>query len=471
MKKVIRGLAFCILLVFILERTYHILSWKDTTGGYLSSTQQLYATGDNLIDVVFMGSSHCYCGINPALLWDQYGMAAFDMSVSGQDKFSTYHTLVETLKTQSPSVVCIDAYALLYDRGGVLGNDYRNMLSMKLSSNSISLVQEYVAEEEQMNYLLRWPILHTRYKELDKYDFIQYQPSIYGRGYFFSDHIGSAYGPEANALACTEQEPLSELNQEWLDKLIALSKEENFQLIFWVIPFAASADDQEILNGAEAYLEQNDIPFLDFNKLVPDLGLDYNTDFSDAFHLNYRGADKLTAYVGEYLSDRYALADHRGNDDYYLWEQNSVYDAQLHNAASLSSQPDVSSLLAALAASPNLTVVLSLDGAYGDSSLDLQGALAAFNISEEEYNLGGKWVFSDGVLLYHMNQDAADTYALDVSDTDTLVIQNQISPDNGGTLGVSIMLNTTPVQTTNCGLTVVAYDNFQETLIVEKTYF
>ena len=125
MKKVIRGLAFCILLVFILERTYHILSWKDTTGGYLSSTQQLYATGDNLIDVVFMGSSHCYCGINPALLWDQYGMAAFDMSVSGQDKFSTYHTLVETLKTQSPSVVCIDAYALLYDRGGVLGNDYR----------------------------------------------------------------------------------------------------------------------------------------------------------------------------------------------------------------------------------------------------------------------------------------------------------------------------------------------------------
>ena len=100
--RAIRIILFSGLLAICVWRVYKVLSWKDTTGGYLSSLSQMYHTDDDLMDVVFLGSSHCYCGIYPCYLWRDHSMAAFDMAVSGQDKNSTYHVLKETLKTQSP---------------------------------------------------------------------------------------------------------------------------------------------------------------------------------------------------------------------------------------------------------------------------------------------------------------------------------------------------------------------------------
>ena len=60
---------FLVVLGLVVSSVYNVLKWKDTNGEYLSSVEQLYATPDGLIDVVFVGSSHCYCGIHPAVLW------------------------------------------------------------------------------------------------------------------------------------------------------------------------------------------------------------------------------------------------------------------------------------------------------------------------------------------------------------------------------------------------------------------
>ena len=98
MKKVIRGIAFLIIAVMVIIQVFSVLKWKDTNGDYLSSTRQLYATEKDLMDIVFMGSSHCYCGICPDVLWGNYGISAFNMTTSGQDKISSYHLLKETLK-------------------------------------------------------------------------------------------------------------------------------------------------------------------------------------------------------------------------------------------------------------------------------------------------------------------------------------------------------------------------------------
>ena len=146
LKSIARGVAFLILVVVLVVRTYDVLSWKDTLGDYLSSVEQLYATEDDMMDVVFMGSSHTYCSISPALLWGENGIAAFNMTTSGQDKDSTYHYLIELLKTQSPKVVCVELYGLTFDKHGVEGNQHRNMMGMPLSQNSIALIDEHYTE-------------------------------------------------------------------------------------------------------------------------------------------------------------------------------------------------------------------------------------------------------------------------------------------------------------------------------------
>lgn len=470
MKKALRFITFCILAFFVITGTYRIISWKDTTGGYLSSTQQLYATDNNLIDVVFMGSSHCYCSMNPALLWDEYGMAAFDMAVSGQDKDSTYHTLIELLKTQSPKVVCIDGYALLYDEQTVLGNVYRNMLSMRFSPNSNALIRSYVADEEQMDFLLRWPIVHTRYRELTKYDFIQYEPSIYGRGFCYN-YNANAVTPPSDAINCTEVTELSESNREWLNKLIALSEEEDFTLVMFLAPFSLSESNQMIINGAASYLEYHDIDFIDFNHLGGRIGLNYNADFIDSAHTNYFGSEKVTAYMGEYLKENFTLEDHRGDEAYHLWNACSTYNAHSLSAYRMNTQPDLTSYLTMIKECSDLTLVISLDGAYLDSALDIRSALDMFGITETEYNMGGKWVFDNGERIFYMDNTSTEVFLKDLSRTDTLRIRNIDTAVTGNSTFEQIQINGTSYGSCISGVSILVYDNFTGEVISQKGFY
>ncbi len=465
MKKVIRIISFILILVIAVMGTYRILSWKDTSGDYLSSTQQLYATEENLMDVVFLGSSHVYCGINPALLWDEYGISAFDMAVSGQDRDSTFHTLKEVLKTQSPKVVCVDLYGLLYEKQDVLGNVYRNMLSMKTSMNSVELVCDYIDKEERMDYILRWPIIHTRYKELTKHDFLQYEPSIYGRGFLPTYEVCESYYPQ-DALACTESVPLSESGKAWLDGFIQLSEQEDFKLVAFLAPMYLDAGEQKILNGAYEYLTDYGVEILDFNMLSAQIKLDYANDFCDHSHMNRFGADKVTAYFGEYLVNNNQLTDHRGDAAYYLWDENSKWLEHMDYAYDLKKAKDWKEYVNKVAAfDEDMTVILSLDGIYKESTLGLQAVAEAFGIPWDEYEMGGKWIYENGTCVYYMDSTKTGSYMRELSEFNVLWMEN-----NSSSLD-QIQINGEAQGCAYNGLTVVVYDNVTHQVIDKRGFF
>lgn len=473
MKKTLKIISFALLTFLVLWKAYDILSWKDTQGGYISSTQQLYATEDNLIDVLFVGSSHTYASINPSLLWDEYGISAFDMSVSGQDKDSSYYGIKEVLKTQSPKVVFVDCYGLVFDEQGIIGNVYRNMLAMNFSENSNDLIRSYVDEEEQKDFLLRWPIIHTRYRELQKYDFEQYEFSTYGRGYLVNYQTGYYSYLENAALKCTDVTELNEKNKKWIDDLVALSEEENFKLVFYLTPYSITEKDKAILNGAEKYFKQQNITFLDLYDVSSKLNLQPETDFSDYNHLNSFGADKVTAYMGTYLEENFALEDHSGDEAYYLWNQCSEYVEHRYNAYNIDLQGDLSEYLRTINECPGLTVVISLDGKYDESTLDFKTPLELYmGISEEDYYAGGKWVFQNGRLVKHVSNEPGQEYLLDLNDTDTLKIE-PIEPlfEADDEIFAQVKINNTVCGKCYNGITVTVYDNFLKKIVSSKGYF
>ncbi|MCR4597836.1 MAG: hypothetical protein K5678_02240 [Acetatifactor sp.] len=416
-KNCIAILVFCGLLVWVASRVYNVLSWKDTTGDYLSSTSQLYHTPENTIDVVFMGSSHCYCGVYPAYLWRDKGIAAFDMSVSGQDRASTVHMLIETLKTQQPKVVMVDVYGLLFDRNEIEGNVYRNMLSMKPSKNSVELVQEYVEPEKQLDYLLRWPIVHTRFWELGKYDFIQYEPSIYGRGALFSWH--ESENQDAGAWRETAADELRAENKEWLDRLIAMHEEHGFELSFFVVPFRITLEEQMQVNAARSYLTALGYDFLDMNQVQEDLGLDLQKDFMDDKHCNANGAEKVTLYLEDYLTEKFTLADHRGDAAYTYWDQDLEWFEHAKLKQALSETEDPAEQLELLLDGQDLTMVISVEGNAEKPEL-----LLRLGLSEAEIAAGGKWILRGGQLKKIMENDSeVKAYTEDISKTDAIRIR------------------------------------------------
>ena len=446
-KNCIRILVFLLLLGFVLHRAYQVLSWKDTTGDYLSSLSQLYHTPEDTMDVVFMGSSHCYCGVYPAFLWRDNGIAAFDMSVSGQDRASTYHMLLETLKTQSPKVVMVDCYGLLFDRNLLEGNEYRNMLSMRTSKNSIELVKEYAEPKDQMDYLLRWPVIHTRFWEVGKYDFIQYEPSIYGRGALFSWHESEC--EDAGAYNVKASGELKKENAEWLDRLIALSKERGFSLEFLVIPFRITEEEQMQINAAAEYLAERNVPLVDLNQYREEMKLDPQKDFMDDKHCNAIGAEKVTTYLRDYLLERYELADHRGEEAYSYWDQDLewYYHCEMKQKISVAEGPEEQ--LESILNQKNLITVISVEGTTEQADF-----LAPLGLSKDDVSAGGKWILREDKLVKIMeNEEGTAPYTEDLNETDALRIQYL-----GEGEGSNVQINYIKFVSPSYPITIVCYD-------------
>lgn len=475
MKKAIRCIAFLIILFLTINITYDVLSWKDTHGDYTTSTKQLYSTEDNLIDAVFLGSSHCYCSINPDLLWGNYGISAFNMTISGQDKDSTYHTLVETLKTQSPKVVCVEMWGLTFDEHAAQGNVYRNMLAMELSKNSIELVKDYVDEEEQMDYILRWPIIHTRYKELEKYDFVTYEYSEYGRGVEQQYHVGMSGHYPADELneAASVEEPLSDSNKEWLDELYQLSLEEDFELIFFAAPTATTAEAQMQMDAAKRYADEKGIPFFDFNRMIGkgEFTIDYNADFLDTYHLNAWGAEKLTTFFGTYFERNLPLEDHRGDNAYHQWEDSYTHYEQVKAQYELEQIYTIEEYIEKLQSMQHITYIVSMEGDYDESTLDLENAMAMLGLSKEEYEQGGTYICVDGEMQKLWDKDSTEAAIYELNEYDAFKVQNMQLVDPEATNLDNIMLNMESVGAVYNGISFAVYDDFRKQLMQKKGFF
>ena len=87
--------------IYLLDETPETEMWE-----------QLYKLDKNSIDMVFVGNSHVYNGINPAVIYEHSGIKSFDIATSNQDLFTSYYLLKEFMVRQDPSVVVLDTYGI-----------------------------------------------------------------------------------------------------------------------------------------------------------------------------------------------------------------------------------------------------------------------------------------------------------------------------------------------------------------------
>ena len=335
-KRILVIIVFLLLLSAFLIGTYKVLNWKDTTGDYFSSTKQMYELNNNTVDVAFFGPSVFYNGINPAILWEEDGIASFNASVAGQDRNASYYFVKEFIKKQSPKVVVLSATYFFHDHYDLEGNLYRNTISLNQSQNYVDLVNDIVPPNEKSannkltDYYLRWPIIHGRYKELKKYDFydtneykdtlgFSFTPDRWSDGVFEEDSLNSEYVLE-----------ISEQNRAWVDEMKKLADENGFELLVVATPKVYDITSRGKLNGCYAYLDTLGIKQIDFVE---------SEDMCDASHPNAYGAEKISKYLSAYLKDNYSLADHRGNEEYEIYDRSVTkynHNVLMYKAESLS---------------------------------------------------------------------------------------------------------------------------------------
>ncbi len=450
-KNAAKIIIFCVIFLFLLNRIYTVFSWKDTSSGYYSSMNSFYALEDDVVDVLFLGSSHCYCSVIPAQLWEDYGMASFNMAISGQDLASSYYCIEEALKTQDLKVVCVDLYGCTYHGYQVEGNLYRNTLSRKLSLTSIEAAYAMVETDNEADFILKWPIIHTRYRELAKQDFLTESPAYLG--YFAQFNVNPV--AEVGYLNA-EPSPIGEQEQEWLKKMIELTRGNNVEIVFFLAPYQAAQWAQANIEYAKDMLAEYNVPVIDMVELDDEVGIDWEQDFLDWGHTNYYGAQKVTSYLGEFLKKNYSLEDHSGDERYAVWEedvkvrQHEVQNDQIVRLVTVESYLDTMSWL------EDYTVVISTSGEYVSGEKSIAEYIETVGIYEGFYETGGVWILNNRECVFKSGEENM-IHSMELTYDDLLV---------ANTNGVKkVVVNKDIYQKVENGINILVYDNVIGTVV------
>lgn len=177
------------------------------------------------------------------------------------------------------------------------GVNYTFCDNMPLSPNKIRLAAASAPVGERFGLLCRFYKYHSRWNDLSRDDFTYKSSEMrdISKGYcMLNTACDNAVHTDTSGE--TQTLPLSEKNTKYLYKIIDLCRENDVELILVKTPSNSTSEEKKYYNSVKEIADKNGITFADYNLRYEEIGLNTDSDFFDATHLNMLGAKKFTEY-------------------------------------------------------------------------------------------------------------------------------------------------------------------------------
>lgn len=291
-------------------------------------------------DVLFVGDSLVINGIFPMEMWEEYGIAGYNLASYGNTIPVTYWTLMNALDYASPKAVVIGIKDVekSYKLTGSSSDLHTAFDGYPLSLTKIRAIEDLTddpnaVDDYGVRYAdMKWEYYFTLGKYHDRW-------SNLGRS-DFTPELNLQKGGNMLIRVADEQEEY-ELIDEWdaaeengpgfvyLRKMIEECRNRGIDVLLVHLPYTASAKAQRNANAVIAVAEEYRVGYIDFVSL--DCVVDYASDCADSGnHLNASGAKKVTAYLAQYMTEHFGLPDRRQDARYAHWwdDYNSYIDVK-----------------------------------------------------------------------------------------------------------------------------------------------
>ncbi len=318
-----RAVCFAVITVLLLTYANFVYTPKHDYG--ICSALTFYQQKPDTIDVLTIGTSLAYSGINTNVLWKEYGITAYNLCSAEQPFWVAYYLLLEALKTQHPKVILLDAKPAVYTR------DYskrgRTILStfgiLGIENRAKAILACVETPKDAQSYILGLPEVHSNYSKLTLNDFV-FPPDNGGRGsswkgYIETDVIESHEKP--SVVWNKTKRNMNEREEEYARKIFELAKKEKIHLIVVGFPNPDYANDHMYYNALEQIAAEYGISFMNYNNPDFRFGLRYSSDFADWQHLNVKGSITFTRKLGQDLNSWFRMEDRRGDPKFDSWEE------------------------------------------------------------------------------------------------------------------------------------------------------
>ena len=284
----------------------------DTT----RKVEGFYAEEKNSLDFVFVGSSQMFTSVVPAVLWEEYGITSYDFGANEQPMYLSYYYIKEAIKYQDPKAIVLEVSycnAPEYTHEGV---HHINLDDLRMGKTKLEAIFDIIPAGERWPYIFELAKYHDTWTTLDQHSleyitankhnpYKGYTPSLDG----FAD--GGTFNEEIAKV--TEKSELAELSVTYMEKIIALCKEENVDLVFLKTP-NDHIQNQPDYNAVGDIAERHNIPYLDLNK-----------EMKGQLHNHVFHAETITKRIGQWLTELYEVEDKRENPEFSGWHEDADY--------------------------------------------------------------------------------------------------------------------------------------------------
>ena len=335
-KTAAKALLFLLLLALLIQGANALLLPKNyaLTSDWpaSSNTEGVYRLERNSLDLLILGSSKAYTAFVPQILYDEYGIRAYNLGTDLQSPLMSYYWLREALKRQSPKIVVLETsmfFPVIADQPLNTSEAMmrKAMDPMHWSFNKLHALWEIYRLDKNQNwksYVFPNLRFHERWKEWNEDDFtlselrahnelLGWSPLMEKSG--IDDYLPVHTAPHTVSAGFA---PYMEM---YLNRITDLCREEGIVLVLVTTPDtrASAAHHRKI----EDYAASNSLHFLDLNASEDYEAMDYDfaADNADYEHPNVSGAQKLSRSLGEYLLSVCPVQGGQGS----AWENGRTY--------------------------------------------------------------------------------------------------------------------------------------------------
>ncbi|WP_022766819.1 hypothetical protein [Butyrivibrio sp. XPD2006] len=363
------------------------------------------------IDVLFMGSSHVINALNPAVLYEQYGITSYNMGGHGSVMQATYWELIEALQYSNPKCVVVDSYMLQKDyqyldvmdesysdddRQSSISQLHLNLDCWPLDKLKIAIVKDLIQDPEiQKQFLADFYVYHNRWEELGSNDYKalfgnEDRNNLFGAEMRYGIELAPGIYPEPadkNGLGGHT------VGEEYLRKIIDECQRRGIDIYVTFLTCSATTDDKRAIDSAQIICDQYGVPFVNMQEMGV---VDLYTDLNDPGHMNALGSIKATECIGALIAESGDLPDHRGDAAYSDWEKgaesfrSSIYDMEvgsdsIYQQLDYLTQNDVSMIL----------YINEGSQAFGDNQM--QRLIHNFTVTPKIYHTDGPYILINDV--------------------------------------------------------------------------
>lgn len=349
--RVLESCVFVLLLGAVLAYATRALERKASSnqfGPFLKNPQQY--------DVLFFGDSRFVNCLFPMELWEDYGIAGYNLSCYGNTMPVTYWSMMNAFDYADPEVAVIAVNGVRKDLK-VTGSssdvhtafDFFPLTRTKIRAIEDLMDDPNAADDEGNRYVdMKWEYYftigkyHSRWNEVSWTD-VSGNPNVQKGADMM---VGVATAEDYDIIDDNLYAEEVGVGYSYLRRTIEECQSRGVKVLLVHLPYPASENSQMNANTVGSIAEEYGVDYLDLMRM--DSVVDYAVDCYDhQAHLNPSGGLKITDFLGQYLRERYGLADHRGEASYENWKQDEQ-DYAAYKRDLIAQQSKLGSLLVML---------------------------------------------------------------------------------------------------------------------------